>query len=431
MKKNIKLSIKKSLLLSLLLLAGCNKNNEEITTTPKIVIDKDESIEKTETIQTIKPYHIDRDRKIIEQKIEEKEKIKKIVKENEHVDILMIGDMLIHTPVYKSGIQKDGSMNYDHFFINILEDLDEAEIKIVNQETILGGSSLGFSSYPCFNSPQEIGDSEVNAGFNVILHATNHAMDKGFPAINNTIDFWKTNYPDITVLGLNLNEQEQNNITIYEQNDFKIALLNYTYGTNGIPLPKDKPYLVNILDEDKVTKDILKAKELADFIVVLPHWGTEYIYTPDSLQQKYTKLFSDLGVDLVIGTHPHVLENIELITNNKGHEMLVYYSLGNYVSAQDKRDRAIGGMAKVSIEKDYNTNECYITEYELDPIVTQIGEFTTYKLEDYNDELARQNKIISYSGSSDFNMNYINNLCTKILGDDFNQEEEKVKVKLR
>ena len=403
--------IKKALLLSTLFLVSYSKK-ENVETTNVVyepIIESNNENTKEET-------------KVIE--------IEKI-KENEHVDLLMIGDILVHQPVYKSGIQNDGTLNYDHFFYNIQDDLNEAEIKIVNQETILGGMELGFSSYPCFNSPQEIGDAEAKAGFNVVLHATNHAMDKGYTAINNTINFWKENYPNIAMLGLNQNEEEQNNIYIYQQGDLKIALLNYTYGTNGIKLPNDKPYLVNLLDKEKVTKDILKAKEEADIIIVLPHWGTEYVYTPDYLQQEYTQLFSDLGVDLVIGTHPHVLENIEIITNKEGHQMIVYYSLGNYVSSQTKKPRVIGGMAKVSIEKNYKTNESYISEYELDPLVTQQGEYTVYKLEDYNDELANKNKIRTKEGCSNFNIEYINNLCEEILGDTFNKEEEKVKVRLK
>lgn len=353
------------------------------------------------------------------------------LEENEHIDLLMIGDVLVHEPVYKSGIQNDGTLNYDHFFYNIQEDLDEAEIKIVNQETILGGMDLGFSSYPCFNSPQEIGISEAKAGFNVILHATNHTMDKGYKAIENTINFWKDNYPEIAVLGINEKEEDQNNIYIYNQNGFKVALLNYTYGTNGIPLPSDKPYLVNLMDKERITHDVKLAKEQADFVVVLPHWGTEYQYTPDNFQKEYTKLLSDLGVDLVIGTHPHVLENIEVITNDEGHQMLVYYSLGNFVSGQTKKDRVVGGLAKVAIEKDYKTNESYITEYELKPIVTQQGEYTAYELEDYTDELANQNRIKYKEGCSNFNVEYINDLCSDILGDDFSKSEQKVKVRLK
>ncbi len=256
-------------------------------------------------------------------------------------------------------------------------------------------------------------------------------MDKGYKAIENTINFWKENYPEIAVLGINEKEEDQNNIYIYNQNGFKVALLNYTYGTNGIPLPSDKPYLVNLMDKERITNDVKLAKEQADFVVVLPHWGTEYQYTPDSFQKEYTQLLSDLGVDLVIGTHPHVLENIEVITNDEGHQMLVYYSLGNYVSGQTKKDRVVGGLAKVSIEKDYKTNESYITEYELKPIVTQQGEYTVYKLEDYTDELANQNRIKYKEGCSNFNVEYINDLCSEILGDDFSKSEQKVKVRLR
>ena len=428
MDKKVKNNIRKALILTTLLLTGCSSKKSDEFIKEEIVIEQEST--KPE-IEEIKVESVEVIQEVEEEVVEEIKEEQEEVLENEHVDLLMIGDMLIHTPVYKSGIQEDGSLNYDHFFENILDDLEEAEIKVVNQETILGGSSLGFSSYPCFNSPQEIGDSEERSGFNVILHATNHTMDKGFIAIENTMNFWKDNYPNMIVLGLNKNEEEQDNIFIYEQNDFKIALLNYTYGTNGISLPKDKPYLVNILNEERITKDITKAKELADFVVVMPHWGTEYQYTPDSLQQKYTKLFSDLGVDLVIGTHPHVLENIELITNEEGHDMLVFYSLGNFVSAQTKKDRVVGGMAKVSIEKDYNTNESFISEYELDPIITQQGRYTSYKLEDYNDDLAKENRVRHYEGCSNFNMEYINDLCLKILGDDFNKDEEKVKVKLK
>ena len=413
--------LKEALLISALLLTSCSNKNEEIITN-ETVIEQDNNTNKEENIKTIQEETLEDYQEVIE--VEE-------AKENEHVDLLMIGDMLIHKPVYTSGIQDDGSLNYDHFFTNIQDDLDEAEIKIVNQETILGGMELGFSSYPCFNSPQEIGDAEAKAGFNYILHATNHTMDKGQKAINNTIEFWKNNYPKINILGINESAEEQKEINIYQQGDFKIALLNYTYGTNGISLPKDKPYLVNLLDEEKISEDIKKAKEQADFVTVLVHWGTEYIYTPDALQQKYTKLFSDLGVDLVIGTHPHVLENIEIVTNEEGHQMLVFYSLGNYVSGQTERPRVIGGMAKVSIEKDYNTNESFITEYELDPIITQQGEYTAYKLEDYTDELASTNKIRNKNGCSNFNIEYINKLCEEILGQSFNEQEAKVKVKLK
>ena len=337
------------------------------------------------------------------------------------INIMMIGDVLVHKPIYKSGIQSDGSLNYDHLFKNIQDDINASDIKIVNQETILGGMDMGFSSYPCFNSPQEIGDAEVKAGFNTILHATNHALDKGLSGIENTLNFWHTKYPNINVLGINETKEDVDKIYVYQQDGFKIAILNYTFSTNGISLPKKKPYVVNMLSVDRVTNDIKKAKEVADMVVVCPHWGTEYTYTPDGLQKKYTELFSTLGVDLVIGTHPHVLEPVEVIKNNDGHNMLVYYSLGNFISCQTEMPRMIGGMAEITLEHDEDNNNSYIKNYSLTPLITQEGEYTTYKLEDYNDTLAKTNLIRHDSGCSSFNMNYINNLCKEILGADYDE----------
>src|SRR5574344_972397 len=347
------------------------------------------------------------------------------------IDLMMVGDVLVHTPVYKSGIQSDGKLNYDHLFKNIATDVKESDISIVNQETILGGTELGISSYPCFNSPQEIGDAEANVGFNTILESTHHSLDKGLPAIENTLNFWHTKYPNINVLGLNESETDVDNIYVYEEDGFKVSILNYTFSTNGISLPKSKPYVVNMLSVDRVTKDINKAKEISDMVVVCPHWGTEYKYTPDSLQEQYTELFKELGVDVVIGTHPHVLEPVELTTNADGDNMLVYYSLGNFISSQTEKPRMIGGMAKITLEKDNSTNQCYIKDYSLEPVITQEGEYTTYKLVDYNDTLASQNKIRNKKGCSDFDMNYINTLCEQILGDDYDSSSyilEKSKV---
>lgn len=348
------------------------------------------------------------------------------------IDIMMIGDILVHEPVYYSGMKEDGTINYDHLFSNIEDEINESDIRIVNQETILGGTELGLSGYPCFNSPQEIGISEAEAGFNTILHATNHTLDKGTIAVYNTINFWKSNYPYINVLGINETEQDKDNIIIYQEDDFKVAILNYTYGTNVIKVPDDTPYLINILDKERIKSDIEKAKNLADMVVVCPHWGTEYVYEPDNTQKEYTKLFYDLGVDVVIGTHPHVLEPVEVIKEDgNDHEMLVYYSLGNFISSQDAKPRMVGGLAKITLIKDYENDECYIEKYELQPVVTQLGEYTSYLLKDYNNELADQNRIKRYSGCSDFSYEYVNDLCVDILGEDYDKNELCLKKSLR
>ncbi len=351
------------------------------------------------------------------------------------VDIMMIGDILAHEGVYKSGLQADGTYNFDHLFKNIQSDISAADIRIVNQETILGGVELGLSGYPCFNSPYEIGVAEANAGFNVILHATNHTIDKGLTGVENCLNFWRTNYPEMAVLGINETEEDYNNIYIYNKDGFKIAILNYTYGTNGIPIPSSKPYIVNMLDEDKITKDVAKAKELADMVVVCPHWGTEYVYQPDTDQQYWTNLFLKLGVDVVIGTHPHVMEPVETLTREDGHQMVVYYSLGNFVSNQDKMPRMVGGMAKVTLVKKGDDNSCYVKQYSYTPIVTQklFGPalITSYKLADYNDTLAYSNAIRKDSGCSEFSVSYCQELCKLVFGDSYDETSSMVYVKLR
>ena len=351
------------------------------------------------------------------------------------VDIMMIGDILAHEGVYNSGLQADGTYNFDHLFKNIKSDISAADIRIVNQETILGGVELGLSGYPCFNSPYEIGVAEAKAGFNVILHATNHTLDKRLTGVENCLNFWKTNYPEMAVLGINETEEDYNDIYVYNKDGFKIAILNYTYGTNGIAIPASKPYIVNMLDVDKITQDVTKAKEIADMVVVCPHWGTEYVYEPDSNQKYWTNLFLKLGVDVVIGAHPHVMEPVETLTRDDGHQMVVYYSLGNFVSNQDKMPRMLGGMAKVTLVKSGTDNSCYIKQYSYTPIVTQklfgTSLITSYKLSDYNDTLASENAIRKDSGNSEFSLSYCQELCKLVFGDSYDESSKMVYVKLR
>lgn len=349
------------------------------------------------------------------------------------VDLMMIGDMLVHEGVYKSGLQADGTYNYDHLFKNIQSDIQEADIRIVNQETILGGLELGLSGYPCFNSPYELGEAEVKAGFNTILHATNHTLDKGLVGVENCLTFWETNYPEITVLGINETQEDYEDIYVYEKDGFKIAILNYTYGTNGIAIPSSKPYIVNMLDKDKITADVTKAKQLADMVVVCPHWGTEYVYEPDSNQKYWTNLFLNLGVDVVLGAHPHVMEPVETLTREDGHQMVVYYSLGNFVSNQDKKPRMLGGMAKVRLVKDRN-GDCYVDNYSYTPIVTHklfgTSLITSYKLIDYTQELAAANAIRRDEGGSDFSLEWCKNLVRQVFGDLYDEETGSVFVQL-
>lgn len=340
------------------------------------------------------------------------------------IDLLMVGDVLLHDNVQNSGKLPDGTYDYDHLFAQVKDDIEKADLAIVNQEIILGGTEIGLSGYPTFNGPYEVADSLVNAGFDVILHATNHTLDKGKKGLQNCMNYWKDNYDQVAVLGVfDSQDSYDNDIYIYEEDGLKIAILNYTYGTNGLPLPSDMPYAVALLEEEKVVSDLKKAEQLADFTVVCPHWGTEYQHKQSKEQEKWANLFLKYGVDLVIGTHPHYIQPVEMLTGENGEEMLVYYSLGNFINSTNESgrgtaDRMIGGMAKVTVAKTEDGN-AYIKTYGVEPLVTQLlygkQEITTYKLSDYTEELASENRIIDKDRM--FNLQFCKELCKEVFGE--------------
>ena len=330
-----------------------------------------------------------------------------VIEEPDTMQIVMVGDMLMHVPVIESGLQEDGSYNFDHVFANVKDTIEGADFAIANQETIFAGSEFAYTGYPCFNTPSELAHAEEKAGFDLLLLATNHTMDKGGKGVTNCMTYLDENLPELDYIGINHSQEEQDErIYTYEANGIRVAVLNYTYGTNGIALPSGKPYLVNLLNVDKVRADIQKAEEIADFTIVCPHWGTEYRLTPDSSQEKWTNIFLEEGVDLVLGTHPHVIEPIEWVTDEEGNEMLVYYSVGNFINGTSGTghgvtNRMIGGIADVTLERNKESGKVEIIDYGVIPIICHIGEkteYTVYYMEDYTEEMASENRILSQDG---------------------------------
>lgn len=346
------------------------------------------------------------------------------------ISIIMVGDMLMHTPVEESAKQEDGTYSYDAIFANTVSAIQAADLAIVNQEVIIAGENYGVSGYPAFNAPFELGHDLIEAGFDVICHGTNHALDQGKKGLKSCLSFWEENYPDVPVLGIHGSQEDQEEIYVYEQDGVKIAVLNFTYGTNGIPLPSDMPYAVDMLEEEKVVAALAKAEELADFTVVCPHWGNEYELGVVNSQKKWTDIFFENGVDLVIGTHPHVIEPIEMIVDEEtGQSMLVYYSIGNFVnwtssSGDGIANRMVGGMAQVTIRLN-EQGEPFIMEYGVEPVVCHLNEGTNgvsvYFLDDYSAELASRNEIINQDAN--FSYEYCVELCDKVWGDLWRSDE--------
>ncbi len=351
------------------------------------------------------------------------------------LNIIMVGDILLHTPVEEAAKDdKTGEYDFDFIFDHSREIISKADIAIVNQEVIIGGEGLGISGYPVFNAPYEISDALYKAGFDVVCHATNHALDKGKKGIVNCVDHWRKTYPDVLVTGIYDNEQEAlaENIPITERNGIRVAVLNYTYGTNGIAAPAGMPYAVSMLDQERVITQLELAEKEADFTIVCPHWGTEYNPGISADQKKWTEIFRDHGADAVIGTHPHVIEPFvfyededpDHITNNHGAgDMPVYYSLGNFVNwtagkGKGTANRMVGAMADLNISRKEN-GEVSIDDYSVRNFVCHVEpgdkNVTVYPLEEYTEELASRNAIGKQDGS--FSREYCDELIRNVFGE--------------
>ncbi len=388
--------------MSVLLLMGCQKEQSTPDTKPiKAETESKKEIKETETSTDLE--------------------IETILQEEQvQISLLMVGDILLHTPVEEAALQSDGTYDFTEIFVHTKDEIQQADLALVNQEVIIGGEELGISGYPAFNAPYAIGEALADAGFDVICHATNHALDKGSKGLLNCISFWKEKYPEIAVLGIHDSQQSQEKLYIYEQDGIKIAILNYTYGTNGIPMPQGMQYAVDLLEEQKVAADIKRAEEEADFTIVCPHWGTEYQLEYSAAQTKWATLFAKCGADLVIGTHPHVIQPIEWVTDEaSGHKILVYYSLGNFVnwtseSGSGIANRMVGGMANVILTKE--EEEVVISDYDVIPLVCHLTNgtngITVYKLADYTEELAKENQICLQDSA--FSLQYCIDLCEKV-----------------
>jgi len=349
-----------------------------------------------------------------------KHEVRKKKVENKELTILAVGDDLIHTQVIRSGLKSNGKYNFDHLFDGIRSDLQNADVAIINQETILCGKKRGYSGYPAFGSPYAIGTAIHKAGFDVVLHATNHTLDKGVGGIEDTQNFWDR-YNDIVVAGINKTDDPAERISYITKNGITLAILNYTYGLNGLRLPKGKEYMINLLtDKEQMKRDIKLAKRHSDFVIAAPHWGTEYVYKPTDGQEELTEFFCEQGVDLVIGTHPHVLEPIEWIESEDGsHRMLVYYSLGNFISNQDAMARMLGGMAKIKLVA--QDGKVVIDEASIEPLVTHTfydgrQRFVTYRLKDYDRALAAKH-YLNRKKKNALTLSRLQSLSNEILSD--------------
>ena len=333
--------------------------------------------------------------------------------------IMAIGDVLLHPSVQDSGLRADGSRDYSHFFAHIAGDVEAADLALVSQETLLGGEALGLSGYPSFNGPQEVGDAEVAAGFDVVLHANNHALDRGLDGIAAELAYWRSAHPDMLVTGIADSQEAAGEPPLIERAGHVVAVLNYATYLNGIPLPE--PWAVRMMDTELVAADVAAARSAgADLIVACPHWGDEYAAEPNADQRSWAQALADAGADVIIGGHPHVLQPFETLTASDGRTVPVFWSVGNFVSGQGRMDTMVGGMAQVSVS--FSDAGARVDECRLTALVTQRAKgegFATRRLADYTEELAAANGIRAFEGCEGFSRAWCVEFCSERLGGDF------------
>lgn len=353
---------------------------------------------------------------------EQKKEPEKTVEKDDIVEVSFsaVGDNLIHNTIYMYNSIGDGKYDFKDIYEHTNYLTQDADISYINQETMCGGSELGLSSYPSFNSPYEILDAVNSAGFNWIAASSNHSMDAGEQGILNQLKYVKNHFPDMSVTGSHASKEDSEKLQVIEKKGVKFGILGYTYGLNGYSLPEGKDYLVDLIDKDKIKHDVERLKKVSDVMVVSMHWGSEYSFTPNEEQQDLAQFLSDLGVDVIIGEHPHVIQPMDYVTGKNGNKTLVIYSLGNFLSAQDNADNMLGGMARWKIEYNKTKKETSIKDVQFLPTITyirgQMEYYRTYVLKDYTNELAASHMLTTNYGQ-DVTREYFINRVNEIMND--------------
>ena len=339
----------------------------------------------------------------------------------------LTGDIMCHNTMYNDAYNSSTkTYDFSHMFEDIKYYIQTADIAIGNLETTFAGSEVGYSNYPTFNTPEQLATNLKKAGFDVLSTANNHCMDKGYNGLVSTINY--LDEADISHTGTYKSEEASKQILIKNVKGVSIAFLSFTYGTNGITIPDDKSYCVNLIDKDLILEQIKLAKEQnPDLICVSMHWGTEYQTKPNSEQKELADFLFENGADIIIGNHPHVLQPMEKRTikleDGTTKDGFIVYSLGNFMADQNAKYTRDSAILNLTITKDAETGKISIDSATYTPIYyykdTSVSKHK-YKILDI------ETTIASYEANVDTSIgkNTYNTLVTelsnikKILGDE-------------
>ena len=315
------------------------------------------------------------------------------VKEDINIKMTVIGDIMCHNSQYKDAYN-GSTYDFSYVFEDIKNYISSADIAVGNLETTFAGKERGYSNYPRFNSPEQLAYNLKDMGIDVLCTANNHSMDTNYSGVVSTLDFLDD--AGISHMGTSRTAEEQNQILVKDVNGIKIAFLAFTYGTNGIPVPSANSYCVNLIDKDLILKqlELAKAQE-PDLICVNMHWGLEYQNVQNSDQEDWADFLFENGVDVILGSHPHVLQPMEkrTVTLEDGttKNCFVIYSLGNFISGQTKKNTRTSIILNINFTKDGETGKTTIGDVSYVPIYmykSSSGSTKRYKLLDITSSIA-------------------------------------------
>ena len=292
----------------------------------------------------------------------------------QYITLVSVGDIMMHNTQIADGYEAaTDSYQFDHFFSDISPYWEDADFVVGNLETVLAGEAERFTGYPMFNSPDELAEALVKAGFDLVSTANNHSLDRFERGLRRTLDV--LDEAGLIFTGTARSEEERKAVPIVDIEGIKCAFLAYTYGTNGIPIPRGHEYLVNMIDAPLMKGDIARVREQgAEVIVVSPHFGREYRSSPDAYQIQTVNTLVKAGADVILGSHPHVLQPFEFVEAKTGegttNKAAVLYSQGNFISAQKGLERETSALFFITIEKELWEQEIQVTNIEYLPIYT-------------------------------------------------------------
>ena len=341
--------------------------------------------------------------------------------ENRKVRMVAVGDNLIQTAVLRAAQSYASDATYDFrpCYENVKSYIQAGDVAVINQETLIANDEYEITgSNFNFNSPTQVGEAILDAGFNVITVSNNHMLDKGVGGLTAAMNYWDNMRArnDITVVGAYRNKEDLENIRIREVNGVKMAFLAFTEHTNGIPIPKDTEIQIILTSDTETMKSQIRAADaIADVVVVSVHWGVEDSFVVSDERREMAQDFVDWGADVILGTHTHTAETMEYLTREDGTQGFVFYSLGNFISAQTDSFNMLGEMADFDIIVDGQTGEVLISDVKVIPVIThyddgKLHNLRLYPYSMYTEELANSHGLpyAPLGTAKTFNMDVLN-----------------------